>query len=315
MDTILNYISEIFSGVPENDETIRLREDMTANMTDKYDELISEGKSENEAVGTVISEFGSIDEVLAEMGIKRAAANAGKTSSPVGIFFRNYALRLLLPVPALAVIVYELMNVVEKAYLEMSVNWTLKTALAAAAAALLLALAYLCGKRADAKKPVLTDEHRAALTKLSDRLNKVSDIACIVTAIAVILGLYCVFISLVTYMGIWGTLIEFIPEAVPFIAAICCILYIHLRDIRRTIDRQLGRTPERLSVLREAVWLSLPVLICAVCRFWHILENADNVGQDLERYMRDFVPVTVTVCLVIYCTAYLVDTFMKHRKK
>lgn len=39
-------------------------------MEDKYNELISEGKSDNEAIGIVISEFGNLDELADSLGIK-----------------------------------------------------------------------------------------------------------------------------------------------------------------------------------------------------------------------------------------------------
>ena len=74
MEIIMSYIDSMFAGVPVTDDTKRLREDITANMCDKYDELIKEGKSTNEAIGTVISEFGNIDEVLTEMGVSRVQA-------------------------------------------------------------------------------------------------------------------------------------------------------------------------------------------------------------------------------------------------
>ena len=82
MDIIMNYIDSMFAGIPVTDETSRLREDITANMTDKYDELVKEGKSGNEAIGTVISEFGNIDEVLSEMGIKRVEVPVQITEAP-----------------------------------------------------------------------------------------------------------------------------------------------------------------------------------------------------------------------------------------
>ena len=40
-------------------------------MEDKYNELKSEGKSENEAIGIVISEFGNIDELINELDINQ----------------------------------------------------------------------------------------------------------------------------------------------------------------------------------------------------------------------------------------------------
>lgn len=39
-------------------------------MEDKYNELISDGKSDNEAIGIVISEFGNLDELADSLGIK-----------------------------------------------------------------------------------------------------------------------------------------------------------------------------------------------------------------------------------------------------
>jgi hypothetical protein len=44
-------------------------------MEDKYNELKAAGKSENEAIGIVISEFGNIDELTNELGIKNDAEN------------------------------------------------------------------------------------------------------------------------------------------------------------------------------------------------------------------------------------------------
>ena len=40
-------------------------------MEDKYNELINDGKNENEAVGTVISEFGNLEELSKELGLEK----------------------------------------------------------------------------------------------------------------------------------------------------------------------------------------------------------------------------------------------------
>jgi len=44
-------------------------------MEDKYNELVADGKSDNEAVGTVISEFGNLDEISEELGIHNIVIN------------------------------------------------------------------------------------------------------------------------------------------------------------------------------------------------------------------------------------------------
>ncbi|MGL5615252.1 MAG: permease prefix domain 1-containing protein [Sarcina sp.] len=64
MNTIKNYLENIFSNIPETLETLRAKEELLSMMEDKYNELKLEGKTENEAIGIVISEFGNIDEIL-----------------------------------------------------------------------------------------------------------------------------------------------------------------------------------------------------------------------------------------------------------
>jgi MFS family permease len=44
------------------------------SMEEKYNELIAEGKNENEALGIVISQFGSIDELKKELNIEESEA-------------------------------------------------------------------------------------------------------------------------------------------------------------------------------------------------------------------------------------------------
>ena len=71
METIKNYLENMFSGLPRTDEMTKLKNDIYENMNDKYQELKAEGKSENEAIGIVISEFGNIEELMEEFDIAR----------------------------------------------------------------------------------------------------------------------------------------------------------------------------------------------------------------------------------------------------
>ena len=97
METIRTYLENLFAQLPETPEIIRLKDDMLRTMEDKYIELKSEGKSENEAVGIVISEFGNIDELLAELDLDRADAGKAdgsgeaETSSGGSDFFTGEA--------------------------------------------------------------------------------------------------------------------------------------------------------------------------------------------------------------------------------
>ena len=70
METIRNYLDNIFSNLPKSAEIIKLKEELLSNMEVKYRELKESGKTENEAIGIVISEFGNIDELIMELGIE-----------------------------------------------------------------------------------------------------------------------------------------------------------------------------------------------------------------------------------------------------
>ena len=70
METIKNYLESMFRNLPNTPEVLKAKSELLQMMEDKYAELIREGKSENEAVATVISEFGNLDEVAASLGIK-----------------------------------------------------------------------------------------------------------------------------------------------------------------------------------------------------------------------------------------------------
>ena len=71
METIRNYLETMFAGLPNTPEVLRARDELWQMMEDKYSELIAEGKSENAAIGTVISEFGNLDEIAGELGLDR----------------------------------------------------------------------------------------------------------------------------------------------------------------------------------------------------------------------------------------------------
>lgn len=70
METIKNYLDNLFANLLKNKEIIKLKNDLLLNMEEKYNELKNDGKSENEAIGIVISEFGNIEELIEELGIE-----------------------------------------------------------------------------------------------------------------------------------------------------------------------------------------------------------------------------------------------------
>ncbi len=76
METIKNYLDNMFKVLPITNQTVKLKNDLLWNMEEKYNENKSDGKSENEAIGIVISEFGNIDELIEELGIEHMKEGA-----------------------------------------------------------------------------------------------------------------------------------------------------------------------------------------------------------------------------------------------
>lgn len=70
METIRNYLESMFGNLPNTPEVLKAKAELWQMMEDKYNELISEGVSENEAVGTVIGDFGNLDELAETLGIQ-----------------------------------------------------------------------------------------------------------------------------------------------------------------------------------------------------------------------------------------------------
>lgn len=79
MDTIKNYLEGMFARLPGSPEVMKAKKELYQMMEDKYNELISEGKSDNEAVGIVISEFGNLDELAEDLGINEVKAELEET--------------------------------------------------------------------------------------------------------------------------------------------------------------------------------------------------------------------------------------------
>ena len=75
MNIIKNYLDNMFLGLPETEDVNRAKKELLAMMEDKYNELKNSGKTENESIGIVISEFGNLYELAETLGIKEALEN------------------------------------------------------------------------------------------------------------------------------------------------------------------------------------------------------------------------------------------------
>ena len=83
MNAIRNYLDNMFRNLPNTEAVRRAKGELLQMMEDKYEELIAEGKSENEAVGIVISEFGNLDELADTLGITEAVQENPDENKPM----------------------------------------------------------------------------------------------------------------------------------------------------------------------------------------------------------------------------------------
>lgn len=70
MDAIASYIDHMFRTLPPSGEVQRAKRDLLQSSEDRYRELLAGGASENEAVGRVIAQFGSLEELADGLGIR-----------------------------------------------------------------------------------------------------------------------------------------------------------------------------------------------------------------------------------------------------
>ncbi len=64
---IKNYVDVLFSDIPRSNKARELKEELLSNMSERFEDYIQEGKTENQAYSLVISNLGDIDEMLAEV--------------------------------------------------------------------------------------------------------------------------------------------------------------------------------------------------------------------------------------------------------
>ena len=57
METIRNYLESMFSQLPNTPKVLKAKYELGQMMEDKYSELIADGKSENEVIGTIIKVY------------------------------------------------------------------------------------------------------------------------------------------------------------------------------------------------------------------------------------------------------------------
>ncbi|MGY5765652.1 permease prefix domain 1-containing protein [Brachybacterium sp. DNPG3] len=78
MTVIDSYLDTLFAPYPSSPRMLEARAELRALMEDQLQGLKEEGLSESQALGRVIADFGSLDEVAGELGIERELGRSGR---------------------------------------------------------------------------------------------------------------------------------------------------------------------------------------------------------------------------------------------
>ncbi|ADK16338.1 MULTISPECIES: permease prefix domain 1-containing protein [Clostridium] len=105
-ERLRNSVEELFENAPKTHRATELKEELLANLIDKYDDLVSSGKGEEEAFKIAISSIGDVDELLEGLKDKNMfdydeeqkyrRKNALVLSVSVGLYIMSVVLLMLL---------------------------------------------------------------------------------------------------------------------------------------------------------------------------------------------------------------------------
>lgn len=95
------YIDGLFENAPKTVRAVELKEEMYQNLTDKYNDLIAEGKSEESAYNIAVASIGDVDSLLGGLsGEKHVESEESRKRSALYISIA-VALYILCPVPVI----------------------------------------------------------------------------------------------------------------------------------------------------------------------------------------------------------------------
>ena len=66
-DNIRKEVNRLFENAPNTKRANDLKDEIISNAEDKYEDLVKQGKKEEEALQTVIQEIGDVDELIEEL--------------------------------------------------------------------------------------------------------------------------------------------------------------------------------------------------------------------------------------------------------
>ncbi len=100
-EKLRNYIDSLFENAPQTVRAVELKEEMFQNLMDKYNDLISQGKSEDAAYNIAVASIGDVDSLIAGLSEGRAEYSENGRKRNALFIAIAIALYILSPVPVI----------------------------------------------------------------------------------------------------------------------------------------------------------------------------------------------------------------------
>jgi hypothetical protein len=102
-EKLRRYIDDLFANAPSTVRAVELKEELFQNLTDKYNDLIAEGKSEEAAYNIAIASIGDVDSLISGLSGTRSAESKASKNRTAIITSVAIALFILSPVPVILI--------------------------------------------------------------------------------------------------------------------------------------------------------------------------------------------------------------------
>lgn len=101
-EKLRNYIDTLFANAPSTVRAVELKEEMFQNLTDKYNDLIAQGKSEEAAFNIAVASIGDVDSLIAGLsGNARTAESDASRKRSALLTAIAVALYIACPIPVI----------------------------------------------------------------------------------------------------------------------------------------------------------------------------------------------------------------------
>lgn len=108
-EKLRNYIDALFEKAPQTVRAVELKEEMFQNLTEKYNDLLAQGKSEEAAYNIAVASIGDVDSLLAGIsGPDRSESQEGRKRNAL---FTAIAVALYITSPVPIILLQNTMGV------------------------------------------------------------------------------------------------------------------------------------------------------------------------------------------------------------